>query len=120
MNKLQIFEPALCCPTGVCGPSVDPELLRMTAVLNNLKRHNIIVDRFNLMNDPDEFIKSEVVNAIIHTEGVEALPLVVLNGEVVKKSSYPTNEEICTYLNIERDQVEAPKSFGFNMKSEGC
>lgn len=24
MVKLQVFDPAMCCSTGVCGPSVDP------------------------------------------------------------------------------------------------
>ena len=25
MKKLELFEPAMCCSTGVCGPSVDEE-----------------------------------------------------------------------------------------------
>jgi hypothetical protein len=26
MAKMQVFDPAMCCSTGVCGPSVDPTL----------------------------------------------------------------------------------------------
>lgn len=37
MKKMSIYEPALCCETGLCGVNVDPELLRITTVLNNLK-----------------------------------------------------------------------------------
>lgn len=48
MKKMTIFEPALCCETGVCGVSIDPKLLRISTVLNSLKKHNVIVDRFNL------------------------------------------------------------------------
>lgn len=36
MKKMIIFEPAMCCSTGVCGPGVDPELLRVSTVINNL------------------------------------------------------------------------------------
>lgn len=47
MKEMQIFEPALCCETGICGASVDPELLRITTVIDRLKQNGIIVKRFN-------------------------------------------------------------------------
>jgi hypothetical protein len=37
MKKMCIYEPALCCETGLCGVNVDPELLRISTVLNTLK-----------------------------------------------------------------------------------
>ena len=52
MKKMQIFEPAMCCPTGLCGVGVDPELLRISAVLNSLKKNGVTVDRFNLTDAP--------------------------------------------------------------------
>jgi hypothetical protein len=45
MKNMKIFEPAMCCPTGLCGVGVDPELLRISTVLDTLKRHGVIVDR---------------------------------------------------------------------------
>ena len=41
MKKMNIYEPAMCCPTGVCGVGVDPELLRISTVLNNLKKKGV-------------------------------------------------------------------------------
>lgn len=38
MKKIEIFDPAMCCSTGVCGPSVNPELIRVAAVVENLKK----------------------------------------------------------------------------------
>ena len=35
MKKIEIFDPAMCCSTGVCGPSVNPELIRVAAVVEN-------------------------------------------------------------------------------------
>ncbi|WP_369599388.1 arsenic metallochaperone ArsD family protein, partial [Lacticaseibacillus paracasei] len=32
MRKIQIYEEALCCPTGVCGPTVREDLMRTTTV----------------------------------------------------------------------------------------
>ena len=52
MKKMIIFEPAMCCSTGVCGPAVDKELLRVSTVLNNLKNKGILVERYNLTSNP--------------------------------------------------------------------
>lgn len=48
MKSVKIFEPAMCCATGLCGVGVDPELLRISTVIETLKQNNIQVDRFNL------------------------------------------------------------------------
>ena len=47
MKHMEIFEQAMCCPTGLCGPSIDPELLRVSTVLDTLKQHGIDVGRYN-------------------------------------------------------------------------
>ena len=64
MKKMTIFEPALCCETGVCGVSIDSELLRISTILNSLKKHNVIVDRFNLNVAPMEFIRDCQVKCV--------------------------------------------------------
>ena len=58
MKNIEIFEPAMCCSTGLCGVSVDPELLRISTVLNTLKERGIEVKRYNLTNAPMEFVKN--------------------------------------------------------------
>ncbi|MCI2160525.1 MAG: arsenic metallochaperone ArsD family protein, partial [Oscillospiraceae bacterium] len=52
MKTMQIFEPAMCCSTGLCGVGVDPELLRISTVIETLKKHGITIGRFNLNNAP--------------------------------------------------------------------
>lgn len=56
MEKMTIYEPAMCCSTGLCGVGVDPELLRISTELNNFKKDGVDVERFNLTNSPQEFI----------------------------------------------------------------
>ena len=48
MSKLQVFDPAMCCSTGVCGPSVDPALAHFASDLEALKSAGVVVERFNL------------------------------------------------------------------------
>lgn len=69
MKKIKIFEPAMCCETGLCGVSVDPELLRISTVINTLKERGIIVERYNLSSNPQAFIDHKVVNEFVNKYG---------------------------------------------------
>ena len=83
MSKMKIYEPAMCCSTGVCGVGVDPELLRMSTVLNNLNKIGVVVERYNLSNAPQEFINNQKVNEFINSKGVEKLPVIIVDDEIV-------------------------------------
>jgi len=115
MKKMKIFEPAMCCSTGVCGASIDSELLRISTVLSTLKTNGIEVDRFNLASSPQEFIDNKIVNEFINNTGVDNLPITLLDNEIVIKGRYPSNEELLTLLEIKSDLLEKePK------KSKNC
>ena len=100
MKKMVIYEPAMCCSTGLCGVGVDPELLRISTTLNTLQKNGVNVDRFNLSNAPQEFVNNQLINEFINKDGVEKLPVTVLDGEIVITGRYPTNEEFIKLLNI--------------------
>ena len=100
MKKMLIFEPAMCCPTGLCGPSIDPELFRLSTVINNLKKKGIIIERYNLSSNPQEFVKNKTINDLLNSKGMDALPAVVVEDKVAKTGGYPSNEEIAGYLGL--------------------
>lgn len=106
MKKMTIYEPAMCCPTGLCGVSVDPELLRISTVLDRLKKQDILVDRFNLSNAPMEFMKNVVVNDYINEKGIDELPITVVDGKIFKTGEYPTNEEFADIFEIPNEIFE--------------
>jgi hypothetical protein len=103
MKKMIIFDPAMCCSTGVCGPSVDKDLLRVATVINSLKIKGILVERHNLTSNPQIFVDNKEINRMLLKEGVEVLPIVMVDGEVVKTKAYPTNEEILNLLDLPLD-----------------
>jgi len=123
MKKMQIFEPAMCCSTGLCGVGVDPELLRISTVLNTLKKNGIEVERFNLSNFPMEFINNQVINTLINSEnGIDKLPATVLDGEVIITGRYPTNEELATCFNLTANIVKTRPNIArakMNIKKSG-
>lgn len=116
MKKMVIFDPAMCCSTGVCGPSVDPELLRVSTVINNLKNKGILVERYNPSGNPQIFVDNKEINRIINAQGIDVLPVTMVDGEIVKTGAYPTNLEFCNFLGI------SPEYIGAKVKkaSSGC
>ncbi len=106
MKKMQIFEPAMCCSTGLCGVGVDPELLRVSTVLNSLKKNGVNVERFNLTSSPQEFVNNNAVNKLINGNGVDKLPATVLDEEIIMTGRYPTNEEFVKLLNIPMNSLD--------------
>ena len=100
MKTMSIYEPAMCCSTGVCGPSIDPELLRISTVLDILEKYGIKINRYNLASSPQEFISNAEVNQILTDEGVDALPIVLVDGKIVLTKRYPSNNELADLLSI--------------------
>lgn len=120
MKTMSIYEPAMCCETGICGVGVDPELLRISTVFNNLKKQGVSVKRFNLNNFPQEFVNNIEINKLINVEGVDALPATVIDGEIVKTKTYPINEEITAWLEIPASYLGEGKADGGCGCKGGC
>lgn len=106
MKKVEIFDPAMCCSTGVCGPGVDPELTRVASAVYSLEKKKFDITRYNLANDPGVFVDNEVVNKVLIEKGPDALPLILVNNEVVKVGAYPTNEELSEWLDVETAELQ--------------
>lgn len=100
MKNMSIYEPAMCCSTGLCGASVDPELMRISTVLDRLSKQGIVVNRYNLSSSPMAFLENSKVNNFINEKGVNELPLTVVDGEILKTGSYPTNEELVSIFEL--------------------
>lgn len=90
---IQVYDPPLCCSTGVCGPEIDPELVKFAALLSQLTESGIRVERYNLGQQPMAFVDNPKVKACLDEDGMDALPLVFWDGEERCKGRYPDIEE---------------------------
>lgn len=106
MSKLTIFESAMCCETGLCGVGVDPELLRISTITNTLKKQGVEVERYNLSSAPNTFVQNIQIKEILNKEGIKVLPVTMVNDKIIKKFSYPTNDELMSLLGITLDSLE--------------
>ena len=98
MPKIEVFDPAMCCSTGVCGPKVDPNLARFASDLEALKRAGATVTRYNLSQQPGAFIENETV-ATAMQKG-ECLPLILVDGRIVAEKAYPTREALASLAGV--------------------
>ncbi|MDQ0861497.1 hypothetical protein QFZ72_004976 [Bacillus sp. V2I10] len=111
IKKVEIFDPAMCCSTGVCGPSVDPELTRVASAVYSLSQKGYVIKRYNLANDPCEFANNNLINQKLHEKGPDVLPITLLDGEVVKEGSYPSTEEFAEWFHVNQDELnQKPKA----------
>ncbi len=92
MRKLEIYEPPLCCPTGVCGPAPDPALAKLQENILRWKKEGIDVERLAINQAPQRFMANSTVVDLLTREGQEVLPIALLDGKVVCKGKYPTDE----------------------------
>lgn len=94
LRKLEIFEPSLCCPTGVCGPAPDPSLATLQENILRWKKAGITVERMAINQAPQRFMANPTVVDLLTREGQEVLPIALLDGEVVCKGEYPTYDQV--------------------------
>lgn len=99
--KIKIYDPAMCCSSGMCGPSIDPVLVKMNEAVLALKKQGVEVMRFNLAQQPKEFLANKAVAELLHKNGKKILPVIIANGEVVRTGEYPSYEDLCKTLGIE-------------------
>ncbi len=99
MAQIQVFDPAMCCSTGVCGPAVDPALVRFAADLEWLKASGVEVQRFNLSQEPGAFVANPTVAEALRT-GSAALPLVLVGGKIVAQGAYPEREALAALAGL--------------------
>ncbi len=98
MKTIQVYDPPMCCSTGVCGPNVDPILPRFAGFLSQLGSAGVKVERFNLAQQPLAFVQNPAVKALLDTAGMDALPAIFIDGELALKGSYPDAERRVAWM----------------------
>ena len=121
MKKMYIYEGAMCCSTGVCGPSPDEDLMRVSSLVDKLNKSGASIDRYNLTNNTKEFVDNKTVNKLLDEKGEDVLPIVIVDDEVVMTGKYPSNEEFYEMLFLS-DEVkeEADNDDGSCCSGSGC
>ncbi|MDA8091001.1 MAG: arsenite efflux transporter metallochaperone ArsD [Nitrospiraceae bacterium] len=108
--KIKIYDPAMCCSSGLCGPALDPVLVKVNDAVMALKMQDVQVERYNLAQQPNEFMSNGIVSELLRKNGKKILPVTLINGEVFKTGGYPSYEEMCGALGIK------PSALNMNLR----
>lgn len=106
MNSILVFDPAMCCNTGVCGVDVDERLVNFSADVDWAKAQGLLIERFNLAQQAMAFAENAVVKSFLERSGQEALPLILVNGEIALAGRYPSRNEIMRWADSNPKAVE--------------
>ena len=100
-KKLEVFDPPMCCASGVCGPKVDKKLVRFSAALDWLRGQGVQVERYNPTQQYAAFVGNATVVKTVNERGPECLPLLLVDGEIVSCGGYPDKAELAALVGVE-------------------
>ncbi|MBK8904300.1 MAG: arsenite efflux transporter metallochaperone ArsD [Anaerolineaceae bacterium] len=96
---IELFDPPMCCPTGLCGPELDQTLLDVSEMILTLQAEGTAVERYQMTSHPHKFMNNNEVMRLVREQQMAALPITAVHGQVVKTGAYPTLEELRAALN---------------------
>jgi hypothetical protein len=96
---VEFFDPPMCCPTGICGPTIDQVLLDLNEMVMALQSQGINVARYQMTSQPNAFLNNAEVMELVREQQMAALPITVVRGKVIKTQAYPSLDEVKTHLN---------------------
>lgn len=123
MKKLEVFDPAMCCPTGVCGVDVDPALVQFAADLKWVESQGVAVSRYNLGQEPQAFAANPAVIQEMQA-GMDRLPILVVDGRIVAAGLYPSRAQLAAKLGLvataDKPRIRIPVNGGGCAPGSGC
>lgn len=99
LPEVEFFDPPMCCPTGLCGPVLDQTLLDVSETILALQKEGIRVERYQMSSNPQSFLNQPDVMRLIREKQLAALPIIVVQGQVVAEGHYPNLENMQKFLN---------------------
>jgi hypothetical protein len=101
MTNVTVYDPAMCCSTGICGAEIDQRLVTFAADLDWLKTKGVAVTRINLSQEPQKFAENDAVKTVLETNGVEGLPVVMVGNAISASGRYPERGELAEFAGVE-------------------
>jgi hypothetical protein len=101
-KKIEVFDPPMCCSSGVCGPKVDKKLVEFSAALAWLRTQGVEVQRYNPAQQYEAFVSNTKVVQVVNDSGTVCLPLILVDGEIVSRGHYPRKEELAAMVGLGR------------------
>ena len=96
---VEMFDPPMCCPTGLCGPTLDETLLDVNEMILTFQAEGIGIERYQMTSHPHAFLANPEVMRLVREKQMAALPITLVRGRVIKVGAYPVLAEVRAALN---------------------
>jgi hypothetical protein len=120
MTRIDVFDPPLCCSSGVCGPSVDPLVAAFAADVQWLGQQGVEVVRHNLAQVPQDFVSTGIVHDLLSLEGEACLPIVLVNGDVLQRGAYPRRDALAQAAGVQAASSTTKPRLKLSAVANGC
>lgn len=124
MTKIEVFEPALCCATGVCGEDVAQDLVTFSADMDFVRTRGADIARYNLASEPQAFAANDAVKAFLQVSGSAGLPLVLVDGTTAMTGRYPDRLQLATWAGLHEATASDATGLGIteatDLEAGGC
>jgi len=100
MMKIDVYDPALCCSTGVCGTEVDQDLVDFSGLVRWAQGQGASIERHNLAQQPQDFAGNPVVAELLQAKGSAALPVTLVDGAPTMTGRYPSRQELASMAGL--------------------
>jgi len=112
MKTLTVYDPAMCCSTGLCGTDVDQRLVDLAADLDWLKAQGVTVRRFGLSREPAAFAANDTIRQIMQDSGGDDLPVFLLDGALMARARYPRRAALAEWAGLAAPAATASSRCG--------
>lgn len=106
MSSIQVFDPAMCCNTGVCGVDVDQNLVTFAADVDWVKQQGVQIERFNLSQQPMVFAANAIVKGLLERAGQTVLPVTLVDGQLALAGRYPSRDDLVRWAGLQAQHAE--------------
>ncbi len=106
MTIIQVFDPAMCCKTGVCGVDVDQNLVTFAADVDWAKQNGAQIERFNLSQQPMAFAESLIVKGLLERTGQTVLPVTLVDGQLALAGRYPSRNDLARWAGLQAQPAQ--------------
>ncbi len=94
--NLVIYEGAMCCSTGVCGPEPNKELIELNEALKRLQKDfkELNAVRASMSFNLNMFLENQEISQMVKENGITILPITTINGKIIARQKYPTYADL--------------------------
>ncbi len=83
------------------------------------KQNGATIARFNLSQQPLAFAENALVKVFLERSGADALPLILVDGEVALAGRYPTRVELARWASIKEAEETPPSTLQADLRRAG-